>query len=496
MNISKSKYARLCRCEKLLWLDTHRHDLAQVPEAVQSRAETGTQVTALARGIFGDYTDVTVLQGDRPDLEAMAAKTAECMEQGVENICEASFLVDGLYCAVDILKKEAGGWAIYEVKSGTKIEDRHILDAAFQTYVLKRSGVTVTGTYLVCINNQYVRGEELELSKLFKVTDVSAEVSEYQTDISDNVDRAKAILAGPEPDVPLGIHCNSPDDCPYWHTCAAHVPEHSVFDLYRMTAKKKWKHYDRGVVSYAELDRDGELNDKQKRQVRFELEDCGTHIDRKEIAKFLKTLSYPLYFLDFEAMQLAIPEFPGTKPNAQIPFQYSLHYIEEPGGELKHTEFLAVSGEDPRRAIAESLCRDIPADACVTAYNKAYECTRLKELAEAYPDLAEHLTAIKKHIKDLLEPFQSGCYYNQAMGGSFSIKSVLPALFPEDPELDYHNLEGVHNGGEAMAIFPRIKDMPPEEQETARQNLLAYCKLDTYAMVKVWQKLCEAAEET
>ena len=129
---------------------------------------------------------------------------------------------------------------------------------------------------------------------------------------------------------------------------------------------------------------------------------------------------------------------------------------------------------------------------CITVYNKTFECTRLKELAEYFPDLADHLLNIKKNIIDLLVPFQSGYYYNKAMGGSFSIKSVLPALFPDDPELNYHNLEQIHNGGEAMSIFPKIKDMPPEEQRTTRRNLLKYCKLDTYAMVKVWEKLNEA----
>jgi hypothetical protein len=99
---------------------------------------------------------------------------------------------------------------------------------------------------------------------------------------------------------------------------------------------------------------------------------------------------------------------------------------------------------------------------------------------------------IKDHIVDLLVPFQSGFYYNRAMGGSFSIKSVLPAIFPDDPALNYHNLEGVHNGGEAMTIFPKIKDMPPEEQQKARHNLLKYCELDTYAMVKVWEELVRA----
>ena len=131
---------------------------------------------------------------------------------------------------------------------------------------------------------------------------------------------------------------------------------------------------------------------------------------------------------------------------------------------------------------------------CTTAYNKAFECTRLKELAEIFPDLSEHLLNIRDHIIDLLIPFQSGWYYVLAMGGSFSIKSVLPALFPNAPELDYHNLQGsVHNGSEAMNIFPKIKDMLPEEQQSARLSLLKYCELDTYAMVKVWQKLKEVS---
>ena len=193
-------------------------------------------------------------------------------------------------------------------------------------------------------------------------------------------------------------------------------------------------------------------------------------------------------------MQPVIPLFPGTKPYQQIPFQYSLHYIKSAGGPLLHKEFLAESGENPLQAIAEALCRDIPMNVCVTAYNKSFECSRIKELAGMFPDLSEHLLDITENIKDLLDPFQAGHYYNRAMGGSFSIKSVLPAIFPGDPELNYHNLEGVHNGSEAMTIFPRIKDMPAEEQKKARHNLLKYCELDTYAMVKVWGELVRVVE--
>ena len=133
-------------------------------------------------------------------------------------------------------------------------------------------------------------------------------------------------------------------------------------------------------------------------------------------------------------------------------------------------------------------------DGSVTAYNKSFECTRLKELAETFPNLAEHLLNIRDHIIDLLVPFQSGWYYNRAMGGSFSIKSVLPAIFPDDPDLDYHNLEGIHNGSEAMNAFAAMEQMTPQERESTRQNLLKYCELDTYAMVKVWEELVRAAQ--
>ena len=130
----------------------------------------------------------------------------------------------------------------------------------------------------------------------------------------------------------------------------------------------------------------------------------------------------------------------------------------------------------------------------MTAYNKRFECSRLHELAETFPDLSEHLLAIEGNIADLLDPFQKGWYYRKEIGGSFSIKSVLPAICPDDPDLDYHELDGVHNGTEAMSVFPEIQYMPPEEAEKARRNLLAYCRLDTLAMVKVWEELKRAAE--
>lgn len=220
------------------------------------------------------------------------------------------------------------------------------------------------------------------------------------------------------------------------------------------------------------------------------------HIDKDGIREFLADLSYPLYFLDFETLQQPIPQYDGQKPYQQITFQYSLHIKKDEKSPYEHKEFLAPSdGKDPRRALAEQLCKDIPMNVCTLAYNKTFECGRIKELAELYPDLSAHLRNIREHIKDLLDPFRDGYYYVPAMHGSFSIKSVLPALFPDEDSLNYHNLdERCQNGGNAMTLFPRIQFMEPEEAAASREALLRYCELDTWAMVKVWEKLKEVVD--
>lgn len=496
MYLSKSKYCRLWQCAKQLWLDTNHPELQTADPAREERMAVGNAIGDLAMGLFGSFTEVTVLkENGRPDITAMIEKTKDCVKAGTENICEASFSFEGLYCAVDILRKQDGGYAIYEVKSATHEAEIYGVDIAYQKYVLEKCGVPITGTYLVCINSDYVRGERLDITQLFRIVDMAEWVDLEMPLIPSRLKLAEKTLSSEdEPILDIGENCDNPYHCVYWEYCSRHLPKPSVFDLYRMAGKKKYEYYRKGMVSYNDLLAEPKLNEKQLRQIQFELSDCGKHIDKDSIRAFLDTLSYPIYFLDFETMQQAIPLYSGTKPYQQIPFQYSLHYIERPSGPLQHKAFLAEAGEDPRRAIAESLCQNIPMHVCVTAYNKSFECGRLKELAQQFPDLAEHLQNIQENIRDLLVPFQSGYYYNRAMGGSFSIKSVLPALYPNDPELDYNNLEGVHNGGEAMTIFPRIKDMPPEEQIAARKNLLAYCKLDTYAMVKVWEALTEAAK--
>ena len=503
--LSKSRYTAFCQCPKNLWMKVYKPEEAPVDEALQARFEQGNEVGDLAMGLFGPYVEVTTKkEDDSLDLTAMVEKTQQEMEKGTEVICEASFTYEGNYCAVDILRKDGDGWAIYEVKSSSFPEfegesaklEKYAPDIAYQKWVLEQCGIKVTGTYLVCLNSSYVRQGELDLQQLFVTIDICELVENEYAKVPSQVRQAMSLLAQEdEPDTDLSEHCAKPYGCAFLDYCKRQhgVPkdEPTVYDLYRMNFSKKLEHYHAGRVTFEQL-RGEKLNDKQRMQVECTLNQTE-HIDREGIRQFLSTLGSPLNFLDFETMQDAVPKYDGAKVYSQITFQYSLHIVNAETGQTEHREFLAPSdGSDPRRPLAEQLCRDIPMNACTVAYNKMFECGRIRELAALYPDLAAHLLNIADHIIDLIDPFRAGHYYVPAMGGSFSIKSVLPALFPDDPELNYHNLDDrVQNGGDAMTIFPRIQQMSPEEAAASREALLRYCELDTWAMVKVWEKLKE-----
>jgi hypothetical protein len=289
--------------------------------------------------------------------------------------------------------------------------------------------------------------------------------------------------------------CHKPYDCKFWEYCTKDLPKPSVFDVNGLQFKTKLKYHAAGRDSFESL-HDLKLNPIQRMQVEYSLKGLSS-INEEEIRAFLKQFEnrYPLYYLDFESIQPAIPIFDGTHPYQQLTTQFSLHIQDTPRGKVTHKEFLAPSKGNPLRPVAEALCAFIPKDACVIVYSKTFEGPRLRELSEMFPDLKDHLLAIRDNIVDLLVPFEKGFYYLPAMGGCFSIKSVLPALFPNDSQLDYHALDDIcQNGGDAKSLFPKLQNMSPEDEAKARRALLDYCCLDTLAMVKVMDKLYETVE--
>lgn len=483
MQLSKTRYCRGIQCKKMLWLDMYKPEEAMGVDN-DSVLENGTEVGELAKNLFGEHSDIPFSK----DLSQMIKRTEELLLNENIVITEASFQFENLFCSVDILKKSNSKIELYEVKSSTEIKEIYIHDISYQYYLLKKLGYSITKASIVSINPFYERKGELNLQKLFVIHDVTAIVEENREQVEENIKQMQMYIEEEEMEDDIDMHCFKPYPCSYFAYCTKHLEKDNIFALRRMSKKKQIEFYKRGVTSFEQL-KDMDIKEPYKRQILYELEEKKTHIDIEKINAFLSSLQEPLYFLDFETFQESIPKYDYTRPYMQIPFQYSLHYIENE--QLKHKEFLGKPTTDPRRELALQLVRDIPTDACVVAYNMMFEKMIIKHLSGLYPDLREHLLCIYANMHDLMIPFKEGYYYTKAMHGSYSIKYVLPALFPGEENLDYHNLDMVHNGKEAMYLFKEMINKSEKEVEQIRKALLAYCKLDTYAMVKIWYRLKE-----
>lgn len=480
--LSKSQFIRGLQCHKSLWLYKYNPELRTPPdEGQEALFEAGKDIGALAHGLFPGGV---LVEFEGSSFDEKLKKTQELIESGVKSIYEATFRHEGVLVMVDILHRGDEGWEIYEVKGSTEVKDVHLSDVAVQYHILKGSGLPLSKGSLVYINNKYVRHGEVDVNGLFAIADLTDEASKRQDSVKDELAKLRAMLSGDAPDIDIGPHCKVPYECDFMAHCWSHIPECSVFDIARL-GNKQYDLYYRGIVDFKDIPEDYPLNPKQRMQVEAEL--TGKEfIDIGGIKEFLKTVYYPLCFLDFETINPAVPIFEGTRPYEQIPFQYSLHFIEKEGGEPRHYEFLAKEGIDPREELIKRLVSDIPPDACALAYNMGFEKGVLKNLAEEFPAYADKLMNIYDKITDLMSPFQKKYWYTKEMKGSHSIKYVLPALIPE---LSYKGME-IGNGGEAMSAYAPLH-LIEDQKEVARirKALLEYCKLDTLAMVRILEKM-------
>jgi hypothetical protein len=500
--LSKTKYCKGIQCPKILWMEKNMQDQFDDSVTDEGRLEVGSQVGDLAMGYFGEYAEVAYSK----NKSKMISDTERFLAEGTKIIAEASFGFGNNFCSVDILLNDGDGVELIEVKSSTGTDEIgkkesakvvYLHDMAYQYYVVMSCGYSVKSISLMRLNSNYERHGDLDIQKLFVIDDFTDQIKAMQYDIKSNIDHI-SIMANQneEPEDSIDSRCDHPYTCGYKHYCWRDVPPNNVYDIgFRMLNAKKDEMYKSGIIAFEEvLNSRLVKNEKQLRQIETKVRNLPAHIDRVDINEFLGALTYPLYFLDFETFQQAIPQWDGVHPYAQIPFQYSLHIIERKGGEVIHKEFLGKEGTDPRRELAERLCSDIPKDSCTLAYYMSFEKSRIREMADIFPDLSDHLMNIFENVKDLIVPFRDGHFYCGEMGGSCSIKSVLPAMFPNDSELDYHALDMIHNGSEAMQAFPSLESKAPEEISRIRQSLLAYCRLDTLAMVKILDRLYEMTQ--
>lgn len=482
--LSKSQFIRGLQCHKSLWLYRNSPELRAEPdESTQAVFDSGTEVGGLARRLFPGGEQI---EFEGSGLVEKAERTKALIENGAETIYEATFRHDDVLVMIDILHKGPEGWEMYEVKQSTEVKDVHKNDVAVQYLVVTSSGLPISKVSLVYINNGYIRNGDIDVRELFHIEELTDTVIERQPFVKDEFLKMRQMVTGDCPTMDIGPHCSEPYRCDFMDHCWNHIPGNSVFDL-REKGVDKFAFYKTGKIRFEDLTLD-DLNFKQRMQVEAELNGTVT-LDKEGIKEFLDTLHYPLYFLDFEAIyNEPVPPFDNTSPYEKIPFQYSLHWIDREGGELKHADFLAPAGRDARKDIARQLSELIPDDACVLAYCMSFEKGIIAKLAALYPEYAEKLLLSNENVKDLMAPFRSRHYYTKEMNGSYSIKLVLPALVPE---LTYEGMT-VANGDDAVLAYKQLgQTVNPAEAEQIRRDLLEYCKLDTLAMVKLLERLKE-----
>jgi len=484
MNLSKSLYLRALQCPKSLWLYKKR------PELIESKQNStlfqrGFEVGEQAKKLFDGGVEI---EFDPDNFKDMIEKTKKFLEKE-KIIYEATFNANGIFAMADILVRNNDGWNMYEVKSSTSVKDYHIDDASIQWYAISNV-INLKKAFIVHINNKYERNGKLEIDKLFKITDITAPVLEKQKEIPLKLKTIEKLLQSTsEPDIPIGPHCSSPFECDFAHYCWKNIPEISIFNLYRMGIDKKMQLFNSGIVRLEKVP-ENILNKTQKIQLKTYREK-SIHIEKDKIRAFLDKLIYPINFLDFETFQEAIPRFDRQRPYEQVPFQYSLHILYE-DGRLEHKEFLADENQDPRVELIKNLLNDLTENGTILAYNKSFEIGVIKRLAKFAPEYEKKLLNLVDRFEDLIEPFRNLGVYHYNFNGSFSIKSVLPALFPDDESLNYKNLGLIQNGGDAMDTFAKLHLIDDEKlKKQIKEDLLKYCKLDTFAMVKLLEKLRE-----
>jgi hypothetical protein len=488
-NLSKSKLLAFLQCPKRLWLELRRPDLLQVSTATQASFEAGHQVGEIARQLYDPDGKGQLIDAQVEGFDAAFARSKALLASS-QPIFEAGFAAGGALAFADVMMPmQEGGklaWRLVEVKSSTSVKDYHRDDVAVQAYVAKSAGVPLVSLALAHIDSSWVYPGGEDYRGLLVEADLSGEVfargSEVETWIAD----AQAIAAGDaEPAIRTGRHCGKPFECGFLAYCQSQEPqaEHPVGWLPRIQAKALKALIEKdGVIDMSGVP-DELLNERQRRVKACTLSGAAW-FDAPNAAADLAPHSLPAYFIDFETIQFVVPIWKGTRPYQQIPFQFSVHYLSG-SGELDHRSFIELGGNDPSEKFAESLIAACGASGPVFVYNAGFETARIRELGDRFPRLKPALLAINGRVVDLLRIAEQR-YYHPSQQGSWSIKKVLPAVAPD---LRYDALDGVQDGSMAMNAFHEAiaaGTTTARKVEIERQ-LVQYCGLDTYAMVRLWK---------
>lgn len=487
--LSKTKLLAFRQCPRRLWLEIHRPELREDSPSTLASFSAGHRVGEIARRLYDPEGKGQLIDAQREGFDGALARSAALLASTYP-IFEAGFTAVGVLAFADVLlpvgKGQKKGWRMVEVKSSTSVKDYHLDDTAIQAMVARKSGVPLTAVALAHIDSKWVYPGAEDYAGLLMERDLTAQAFGRESEAMGWIADAKAIAAlRSEPKTSTGQHCGEPYACGFLDHCQSNEPQakYPINWLPDVRTKALKTLIESGDVKDLRDVPDELLNGPQRR-VKDHTISRKVYFDGSGAAKDLADHKPPAYFIDFETIQFPIPIWKGTRPYQFIPFQFSVHRLSRTG-KLEHLSFLDLSGDDPSRAFAESLIAACGERGPVFVYNASFEATRIKELGARFPGLKTSLLSINDRIVDLLGVAKR-CYYHPSQCGSWSIKKVLPAVFPD---LRYDTLEGVQDGGMAMNAF--LEAIAPtttaNRKAQIEQQLVAYCGLDTYAMVRLWQ---------
>jgi hypothetical protein len=492
INFSKKHYLLGLKCPKSLYLNVHKPELEEVDNTTLIVMKGGKDFELVARELIAPKgLEITSKGNNLDDYEI-----ATILEMEKKNciLYQGTFKsVTGELTMTDILIKKNKEISLIEIKGVTQLTDMEYYDAAFQYYCLSLCGINLDKVSIAYINKNYVRESSLT-PELVIVEDVTKVIKRLQSQIPKKVERFRKVIVRKDvPDTDIGMHCLNPCPCPFKNHCWDSLPTNNIFEVRSMRISKKLGLYYKGITKMEQLVNSGrsELSEGQIIQVTCALENKIV-IQPGLLKGWLEPLQKAkgILFLDFESINPGVPLFEGVKPFAQICTQYSLHYHDRVKNKYLHLDYLAdpSQGIDPREEFTKSLIHNVAQfdkNAPITVYNRAFEETRLRELARKFPKLEYDIKLILNRIVDIMEIFKSKIYYDPRFKGSYSIKAILPVLCPA---LSYKDLT-INNGAQAANEYLKLATVTKVEAKKIRKALLEYCKLDTYAMLALLQKL-------
>jgi predicted RecB family nuclease len=436
--------------------------------------EEGLDIHKKAQQLFPNGVLIT------GDNISAAKRTAQLLNNSdVSTLFEATFMIHQGITKADILRKTSSGLHLYEIKSGLDPKAEYLDDLSYTTMVCTQAGLPISKCSLLLLSRDYRYG--MSIKALFQEVDCTEKIlSRSQQFWQDYDSIVKKVLSDKKLPPEYNFQCKA---CDYIDKCFKNNPEHHIFDLPRLSHTKFCRLRELGINNIGDIPAGFELTSMQKK-VKEAVQSGTEYIGKKGLKKELSQLVYPLYFLDFETCGTALPLYEDMAPHSQFPTQYSLHMYQG-NGDLVHYEYLSDYRMDCRRKLAEKLIEHCGSEGSIFCYTP-FEKTVINGLISLFPDFKKELQGIVNRLVDLCAILQRN-YYHPDFHGSYSIKNVLPVMVKG---LNYDNM-AIGNGSDAVAQFALLARgrYTNNEEKKVRQYLLDYCKLDTLAMVKVWEKL-------